>query len=116
MAGFVRREIAMAGSDYWQRFWQRNASRRRLVRGIGAGSLGLGAAALFGCSGGKSGGGKASAPASSAALQPRSGDELNFAIADAPPSFDGHRETTFAMIHPVAPQYSTLLHFDQDNY
>src|SRR6184192_2781298 len=108
----------MAGSDYWQKFWQRSASRRRLIRGIGIGSAGLGAAALVACGGksGGGGGGKSSAPASSAALQPRSGDELAFAIADAPPSFDGHRETTFAMIHPVAPQYSTLLRFDQDNY
>ena len=30
--------------------------------------------------------------------------------------FDGHRETTFAMLHPVAPHYSTLLRFDPQNY
>lgn len=46
----------------------------------------------------------------------RTGGELVFAVSDLPPSFDGHRETTFAMLHPVAPHYSTLLRFDSDNY
>ena len=90
------------GSDYWQKFWQRRTNRRRLIRGIGIGSMGLGAAALIGCSGGCKGA-KTTGQAPGAAQEPRSGDELNFAVADAPPSFDGHRETTFAMIHPVRP-------------
>ncbi|MGH7854678.1 MAG: ABC transporter substrate-binding protein [Candidatus Binatia bacterium] len=47
---------------------------------------------------------------------PRPGGELVFAVAETPPSFDGHRETTFAMIHPIAPHYSTLLRFDPHNY
>ena len=35
---------------------------------------------------------------------PKRGGTLTYMIAaDAPPSFDGHREQTFAMIHPVAP-------------
>ena len=29
-----------------------------------------------------------------------------------PPSFDGHRETTFALIHPIAPFYSLLVRVD----
>ena len=48
--------------------------------------------------------------------KPRSGGELAFAVAETPPSYDGHRETTFAMLHPVAPHYSTLLRFDPQNY
>src|SRR5262249_12346314 len=45
-----------------------------------------------------------------AAETPKKGGHLTFMIpADAPPSFDGHRETTFAMIHPTAPFYSTLV-------
>jgi len=44
--------------------------------------------------------------------KPRSGGELVFVVAAEPPSFDGHREETFAMIHPVAPHYSTLLRTD----
>jgi peptide/nickel transport system substrate-binding protein len=53
---------------------------------------------------------------SSSAQQPRSGGELVFAVGELPPSFDGHRETTFGMLHPVAPHYSTLLRFDPQNY
>ena len=44
--------------------------------------------------------------------KPRSGGELIFVVAAEPPSFDGHREETFAMLHPLAPQYSTLLRVD----
>jgi len=51
-----------------------------------------------------------------AADAPRLGGELVFAVGETPPSFDGHRETTFAMIHPLAPHYSTLLRFDPHNY
>ena len=35
--------------------------------------------------------------------------------ADAPPSFDGHRETTFATIHSAAPFYSVLIRVDPNN-
>ncbi|MCZ6478809.1 MAG: ABC transporter substrate-binding protein [candidate division NC10 bacterium] len=56
------------------------------------------------------------APAAMAAEQPRYGGSLDFAVPKDPPSFDGHRETTFALIHPVAPHYSLLLKFDQMNY
>src|SRR5712692_2927434 len=47
---------------------------------------------------------------------PRSGGELVFAVGETPPSFDGHRETTFAMLHPIAPHYSTLLRVDPQAY
>jgi peptide/nickel transport system substrate-binding protein len=50
------------------------------------------------------------------ASAPRAGGELVFAVGGTPPSFDGHRETTFAMLHPIAPHYSTLLRFDPQNY
>jgi peptide/nickel transport system substrate-binding protein len=56
------------------------------------------------------------APLAMAAEQPRAGGVLTFAVAETPPSFDGHRETTFAMIHPIAPHYSTLLRFNPDEY
>ena len=35
--------------------------------------------------------------------------------ADAPPSFDGHRENTFATIHAVAPFYSVLIRVNPKN-
>jgi peptide/nickel transport system substrate-binding protein len=51
-----------------------------------------------------------------AAQAPRPGGELVFVVAETPPSFDGHRETTFALLHPIAPHYSTLLRFDPEHY
>lgn len=54
--------------------------------------------------------------AAGAAEAPRAGGDLVFAVAETPPSFDGHRETTFAMLDPIAPHYSTLLRFDPHNY
>src|SRR5437868_7254315 len=44
--------------------------------------------------------------------RPRSGGELIFIVAAEPPSFDGHREETFAMLHPIAPHYNTLMRTD----
>ena len=53
------------------------------------------------------------APAPAAAQgPPRSGGELIFVVAAEPPSFDGHREETFAMLHPTGPHYSTLMRVD----
>jgi peptide/nickel transport system substrate-binding protein len=44
------------------------------------------------------------------------GGTLTFVIpADAPPSFDGHREGTFAMLHATAPFYSVLIRINPDN-
>src|SRR5258707_8971783 len=51
-----------------------------------------------------------------AAETPKRGGTLTFMIpADAPPSFDGHRENTFATIHAVAPFYSVLVRADPEN-
>jgi peptide/nickel transport system substrate-binding protein len=51
-----------------------------------------------------------------AADSPKRGGTLTFMIpADAPPSFDGHRETTFATAHAVAPFYSVLIRVNPDN-
>jgi peptide/nickel transport system substrate-binding protein len=44
--------------------------------------------------------------------QPRAGGELVFVVPAEPPSFDAHREETFGMLHPGAPQYNTLLRVD----
>jgi peptide/nickel transport system substrate-binding protein len=72
-----------------------------LRKGLWAAGIGL-AAAL------------AAAPAS--AQTPKRGGTLTYLIpADAPPSFDGHRETTFATVHTVAPYYSVLIRVPPDN-
>jgi peptide/nickel transport system substrate-binding protein len=44
--------------------------------------------------------------------RPRPGGELVFVVPAEPPSFDAHREETFAMLHPGAPHYSTLMRVD----
>jgi peptide/nickel transport system substrate-binding protein len=47
---------------------------------------------------------------------PKNGGVLSYVIpADAPPSFDAHRETTFATIHSAAPFYSVLIRVDPNN-
>jgi peptide/nickel transport system substrate-binding protein len=44
-----------------------------------------------------------------AAETPKRGGILNFGVVAELPTTDCHAATTFAMVHPVAPQYSTLL-------
>ncbi len=46
------------------------------------------------------------------AQQPKHGGELIFPVPSEPPSYDGHREETFGLIHPIAPHYNTLLRVD----
>ena len=48
----------------------------------------------------------------SAQDKPRAGGELLFLVPSEPPSYDAHRESTFGVIHPLAPHYSTLLRID----
>ena len=50
--------------------------------------------------------------AAPAPASPRRGGELTFVVPGEPPSYDAHREETFALIHPAAPHYNTLLRID----
>src|ERR1700716_2192997 len=51
-----------------------------------------------------------------AAEEPKRGGTLTYVIpADAPPSFDGHRETTYATVHSVSPFYSVLIRINPEN-
>jgi peptide/nickel transport system substrate-binding protein len=45
----------------------------------------------------------------------KSGGELIFPVPSEPPSYDGHREETFGLIHPLAPFYNTLLRVDPND-
>src|SRR5271165_1980216 len=57
-----------------------------------------------------------SALPSAAAATPKHGGILTYMIpADAPPSFDAHRETTYALVHTIAPFYSVLIRLDPSN-
>ena len=56
------------------------------------------------------------AAAAPAAETPKRGGVLTYMIpADAPPSFDGHREETYATIHSAAPFYSVLIRPDPND-
>jgi peptide/nickel transport system substrate-binding protein len=57
------------------------------------------------------------APAAASADEtPKRGGTLTYMIpADAPPTLDGHRETTFATAHAAAPFYSVLIRVNPDN-
>ena len=47
---------------------------------------------------------------------PKRGGTFTYLIpADAPPSLDGHRETTYATVHATAPFYSVLIRINPDN-
>src|SRR5258708_21336810 len=48
--------------------------------------------------------------------EPKRGGTLTYMIpADAPPSFDAHREETYSTIHSAAPFYSVLIRINPDN-
>ena len=49
------------------------------------------------------------------AQTPKQGGNLQFVVPAEPPSYDAHRETTFAMIHPILPFYSLLIRVNPDN-
>ena len=46
---------------------------------------------------------------------PKHGGTLVFAVEAEPPNYDCHANVSFAVFHPVAPHYSTLLKFDPPN-
>jgi peptide/nickel transport system substrate-binding protein len=73
--------------------------KRRLPRWVAA--LGIATAALV--------------PAAAEEM-PKHGGTLTYLIpADAPPSFDAHRETTFATVQAAAPFYSVLIRVNPEN-
>jgi peptide/nickel transport system substrate-binding protein len=47
--------------------------------------------------------------------KPRPGGELVFVVPSEPPSYDGHAEGTFGVVHPLAPHYNTLLRIDPND-
>jgi peptide/nickel transport system substrate-binding protein len=54
-------------------------------------------------------------PAAAVETSKRGGSLTYMIPADAPPSFDGHREATFATVHAVAPFYSVLIRVNPEN-
>tara|TARA_Y100000815_G_scaffold252699_2_gene257240 strand:- start:96845 stop:98428 length:1584 start_codon:yes stop_codon:yes gene_type:complete len=58
----------------------------------------------------------ATASPGSAQEMPKSGGELKLAVRGEPTSFDCQTATSFNTLQYLAPHYSTLLRFDQENY
>lgn len=79
-------------------------TRRGLLR-TGVGGLALAAA-----------GSAVTSPALAAATEPKRGGILTFAVAAEPPTYDLHASQTFAVMHRVAPHYSTLLTYKPGAY
>jgi peptide/nickel transport system substrate-binding protein len=53
---------------------------------------------------------------SSAEEKPQNGGILTYAFQYQPSNFDAHRESTIAVVEPLAPHYSLLLKVDPGNY
>jgi len=66
-------------------------------------------AVLFGCALALGVAGQASA------ATPKRGGILNFVVGSKIPSYDLHKETTFGVIHPIAPFYSLLIRINPEN-
>ncbi len=49
------------------------------------------------------------------AEEPKYGGILNYVVGSRQPSFDGHQESTFGVIHPIAPFYSLLIKVNPEN-
>jgi peptide/nickel transport system substrate-binding protein len=57
----------------------------------------------------------AGAAPAAAAETPIRGGILTYVVGSKIPSYDAHQETTFGMIHPIAPFYSLLIRVNPDN-
>ena len=49
------------------------------------------------------------------AQTPKKGGTLTFIVAAEAPSYDMHKESTFAVVHPIAPFYSLLIRVNPEN-
>jgi peptide/nickel transport system substrate-binding protein len=86
------RTISFTGETRWRRRLRKSAALAAIVGAIGIVSPAI------------------------AEEEPKHGGNLNYMIpADAPPSFDGHRESTYATVHSVAPFYSVLIRVNPEN-
>ena len=53
--------------------------------------------------------------AAASAEEPKRGGVLRIVVGSKIPSYDGHRESTFGMIHPIRPFYSLLIRVNPDD-
>jgi len=55
------------------------------------------------------------AASSTGAETPKRGGVLTYIVPAEPPGYDGHRESTFAMLQPIRPYYSVLLRVNPED-
>ena len=96
-----------------RRCWS-SSPRRRTLLGVLVSGATCDTPVPVGFSGGARGRGVGGRPGLAVRhrTSPESGGELIFLVPSEPPSYDGHREGTFGMVHPLAPHYNTLLRID----
>jgi len=107
----------MASSEYWDKFWRRRVSRRRVLKGVALSASGLAVAGVVGCGDDDSDGSAtptaSGAPATTAPSQPVMGGTFHGPLVGTstgtPPSLDAQRQTTFLAQIPAAYHYNRLL-------
>ena len=104
-------------SEYWNRFWTKRLSRRRLLQTSGVAAAGLAAAGVVGCGDDDEGGGDGDTPSASVTPEksPQAGGTFRGPLVGLstgnPPSLDAQRQLTFLAQIPAAYHYSRLLKF-----
>ena len=110
----------MASSEYWNRFWRTEISRRRLLKGSALAASGLAVAGVVGCGDdddatGTPTGTAATATATATEGQPKLGGTIRGPLVGTstgtPPSLDSQRQLTFLAQIPAAYHYNRLLKF-----
>ncbi len=101
--------------DYWQKFWQRQISRRRMLQGVAVGGAGLAAAAVIGC-------GDEEEPSAqptgtgAAAEQPRQGGTFAYTqTSEVAPTMDTHR-ISHTLFQGMGLAYNKLVKHDFSKY
>jgi len=101
-------------SEYWNRFWSKRLSRRRLLQTSALTAAGIAAAGVVGCGDDEGGGGEETASATPVA-SPKAGGTFRGPLVGLstgnPPSLDSQRQLTFLAQIPAAYHYSRLLKF-----
>ena len=91
---------------YWDKLQRRLVSRRRVLVGAGAGTLGVAAAGLVGC--GDDGESNQTAPVTGAAKEPQRGGTLLSLLSSGPPHLDPVLNSSAGTVTAIMPVYSRL--------
>jgi len=93
--------------SYWEQVLRRPYSRRKFLTGSAVAALSLG---LWSCA--PQAQQQTSAPGQPAEEKPRYGGVLTAWTAADPPNYDVHQNSTYQVLHPLAPCFNLLVKFD----